>query len=136
MIEIDKVFELKTHDPSKSLIFSLKYLVQLHFTFKLSVKSGVFSGESSFCISKEELKKSLKKLEESYSQLSGEVKLQDYDSDAFLSFLFEKDGRIIVSGQVGGTFSDHNLKFTFSTDQTVIPPFLTDIEALLKYEDV
>jgi hypothetical protein len=75
-------------------------------------------------------------LKSSYSTLSGETRLEDNDSDAFIEFQIEPNGRLHVIGQIGGTHEDHFVKFKFQTDQTCIPVFVEDFKSLLeKYND-
>ena len=64
--------------------------------------------------------------------LSGTTHLEDNDSDGFVKFEIESNGRLKVMGQVGGTHEDHFVKFKFQTDQTVIPLFVQDFKLLLE----
>lgn len=60
--------------------------------------------------------------------------LDDNDSVGFVEFEIEPNGRLNVSGQVGGTHEDNFVKFKFETNQTCIPQFVQDFKSLLKYE--
>ncbi|MGB3004961.1 MAG: hypothetical protein WBC06_00510 [Chitinophagaceae bacterium] len=64
--------------------------------------------------------------------LSGTTILDDNDSDGFVEFEIESNGRLNVGGQVGGTHEDHYVKFKFQTDQTCISQFVQDFYTLLK----
>jgi hypothetical protein len=135
MVEIQKDIVLATNDSTKYLMLQTKYLVQDYFTFMVSIKSGDFSGKSSFCISISDLKDSVSKLEKCYKTLDGKVVLYDNDSDSFLSFDFENSGKVIVIGQIGGTHSDQFVRFSFSSDQTVVPILINEIREIFIFED-
>ena len=70
-----------------------------------------------------------------HSTLFGSTRLEDNDSDAFIEFEIESNGRLIVCGQVGGTHEDHFVRYKFQTDQTCIPYFVNDFKSLLNYKD-
>ncbi len=69
-----------------------------------------------------------------HSALSRITALDDNDSIGFVDFEIEPNGRLNVSGQVGGTHEDNFVKFKFETDQTCNPQFGQDFKSLLKYE--
>jgi hypothetical protein len=133
MIEINDIIELKTNTATEKLSFATKYLVQINFTFELTVLSNGFSGTSLFCIRRDQIEKMCTDLSNMYSTLTGTTILEDNDSDGFVEFEFESNGRLIVTGQVGGTHENHYVKFRFQTDQTCILQFVHDFNTLLKY---
>lgn len=135
MKEIETVIKLQTNDAAKQLMFATRYLVQINFTFDLIVKSGNFSGTSSFCVRIDEIQALCDSLNEMYTALSGSAQLSDYDSDAFILFEMQDRGHFTVSGQVGGSWNDHFMTFKFDTDQTCLPQFISDFKALLKNQD-
>ena len=132
MKEIDDKIELKTNSKTERLSFATRYLVQINFTFELIVLSGGFSGASHFCVRRDQLEIMCVDLTTMHSALSGTTMLDDNDSDGFVQFEIEANGRLNVSGQVGGSHEDHFMKFKFHADQTCIPQFVQDIKSLLK----
>jgi hypothetical protein len=135
MKEIRTAITLQTNDSTKRLLFSTRYLVQINFTFELYVISAGFSGCSHFCVRIDELEHFTRKLMKIYGSRSGSAKLNDNDSNSFLSFEMAETGHLIVSGQVGGSHEDHYMTFKFHTDQTCIPHFVEEFNALLKNRD-
>ena|ERR1017187_2249252 len=135
MLEIKDTIELQTNSPTKKLFFATRYLVQINFTFDLTVISNNFSGTSHFCVRKNEIKTFCQDLSKMYSKFSGISRIDDNDSDAFVEFLIDEIGHIIVCGQIGGQFEDNFIKFKFETDQTSIPKFIDDFKQLLNYND-
>jgi len=133
MIEIDDIIELKTNTETERLSFTTRYLVQINFTFDLTVLSDGFSGTSHFCVRRDQIEKMCTDLTNMHSTLTGTTILEDNDSDGFVEFEIESNGRLIVNGQVGGTHEDHYVKFRFQTDQTCILQFVHDFNTLLKY---
>lgn len=133
MIEIDDIIELKTNKKSERLSFATRYLVQINFTFDLTVLSDGFSGTSHFCVRRDQLEKMCVDLTNMKLTLSGTTILDDNDSDGFVEFEIESNGRLNVSGQVGGTHEDNYVNFKFQTDQTCIDNFVLDFKSLLNY---
>jgi hypothetical protein len=131
MKEIKDIIELQTHDQAKKLSFATRYLVQINFTFDLSVTSNCFSGSSHFCVRIGEIKAFCNQLTKMHSLLVGSAKLCDNDSDAFVIFTSSDFGRVTVRGQVGGSHEEHFVRFEFQTDQTCISQFVSDFEKLL-----
>jgi hypothetical protein len=133
MIEINDIIELNTNTKTQRLSFATKYLVQINFTFDLTVLSGGFSGTSHFCVRHDQLERMCADLTNMQLTLSGTTILDDNDSDGFLEFEIEATGRLNVSGQVGGTHEDNFVKFKFQTDQTCINRFVEDFKSLLNH---
>ncbi|MDB5200484.1 MAG: hypothetical protein JWO92_2447 [Chitinophagaceae bacterium] len=131
MLEINNHIELQTNTKSERLTFATRYLVQLNFTFDLTVLSEGFCGTSHFCIRRDEIESFCSKLTNLHSSLSGSARLDDNDSDAFVEFNIESEGQLHVNGQVGGSHEDHYMVFKFQTDQTCIPNFVQDFKSLL-----
>jgi hypothetical protein len=131
---IDDIIELKTNTETERLSFATRYLVQINFTFDVTVLSDGFGGTSHFCVRREQLEKMFADLTNMHLAVSGTTMLDDNDSDAFVQFEIEANGRLIVSGQIGGTHEDNFVKFKFQTDQTCIPQFVLDFGSLLKYK--
>jgi hypothetical protein len=134
MKEIDDIIELKTNTETERLSFATRYLVYINFTFNISVLSDNFSGTSQFCVRRDELEKMCSDLTNMHLTLSGATILDENDSDSFVKFEIQENGRLNVSGQVGGTHEDHFVKFKIQTDQTCIPLFVLDFKSLLKHQ--
>ena len=132
MLEIDNTIELKTNTETERLSFAVRCLVQLNFTFDLTVFSNRFCGTSHFCVRRDQLEKMCADLTQMHATLSGTTHLEDNDSDGFVKFEIESNGLLKVMGQVGGTHENHFVKFKFQTDQTVIPFFVQDFKLLLE----
>src|SRR4051812_5990463 len=135
MIKIDDIIELKTNRSNERLFFATRYLVQINFTFDLTVSSNGFSGTSHFCVRRDQIEKMCSDLTIMKQSLFGNTTLEDNDSDASVNFQIQSNGHVIVYGQVGGSHEENYFKFTFQTDQTCIEPFVTDFHKLLKYEE-
>lgn len=135
MLNINKRIEIRTYNIEHELILDCMYLVQQHFTFNLSVKSGYFSGSSHFCISINQIKEFAQTLHNMFSCLSGSTQLFDNDSDSFLDFSIDKYGHVAVSGQVGGSQEDHYMRFQFVTDQTVLPEFIKELKEISQMKE-
>lgn len=134
MIEIDNRIDLQTNTETERLSFATRYLVGINFTFDLTVRSGNFAGTSHFCVRHDQLEQLCVDLKNMYSTLVGSTILDDNDSDGFVQFEVEPNGRLVIRGQVGGTHEDHFVKFKFHTDQTCIPQFLQDFRSLLNIQ--
>jgi hypothetical protein len=135
MITINDVIELKTNKETERLSFATRYLVQINFTFDLTVLSNGFRGTSHFCVRSEQIEQMCSDLKNMKQSFSGKTTLEDNDSDASVNFQINPNGEVIVYGQVGGSHEDNYLKFSFQTDQIYLEPFLTDFHRLLKIEE-
>lgn len=135
MIVIDDIIELKTNRETERLSFATRYLVQINFTFDLTVFSNGFSATSHFCVRRDQIEKMCSDLTTMKQAISGNTTLEDNDSDASITFQIKPNGQVIVYGQVGGSHEENYLKFSFQTDQTCMEPLLTDFHKLLKNEE-
>ena len=135
MIKIDDIIELKTNRETERLSLATRYLVQINFTFDLTILSNGYCGTSHFCVRRDQIEKLCSDLTTMKQAMSGNTTLEDNDSDATVNFQMKPYGQVIVSGQVGGSHEENYLKFTFQTDQTCIGPLLTDFHKLLKNEE-
>ncbi|MEJ5992777.1 hypothetical protein WG904_00005 [Pedobacter sp. Du54] len=118
MTQIGEVITLETNSVSESLFFNVDYLVEDYFTIKVSVISNGFSGASNFCFNRIDILTFVDQLSRMYDLLDGTATIRDTDSDGFLEFKANDLGRIMVSGQIGGTHNVQYIRFGFSTDQT------------------
>jgi hypothetical protein len=135
MIVLDNMIELKTNSETERLSFATRYLVQINFTFDLTVNSNGFSGSSHFCVRREQIEKLCSDLTIMDQTMFGNTILEDNDSDATIKFQMKPHGKVIVCGQVSGSHEEHYLKFSFQTDHTCIKPLVTDFYKLLKNEE-
>lgn len=135
MIKIEDIIELITNRETERLSFATRYLVQINFTFDLTVVSNGFSGTSHFCVRRDQIERMCSDLTIMKQALSGNTTLEDNDSDGSITFQMKPDGQVIVYGQVGGSHEENYLKFSFQTDQTCIEPLMTDFHKLLKNEE-
>ena len=135
MITINNIIELKTNRTTERLLFATRYLVQINFTFDLTVLADSFGGTSHFCVRREQIEKFCSDLTLLKDRLSGNTNLEDNDSDASVNIQIERNGEVYVFGQVGGSHEDNYVKFKFPTDQTCIEPLIEDFHKLLKYEE-
>lgn len=103
-----------------SITFIHQYTVENYFSFSVAVKSGAFSGSSSFCLSEIMLKDAVTSLNKLYENLSGTYQINDYDSDDYVFFEFLNLGHVLVSGQLGGSYNPQHLCFQFISDQTAL----------------
>ncbi len=133
MLNLNNVIELKTNDLTTKLVFATRYLVQINFTFDLTVKSSSFEGTSHFCVRKEQVEEFVDGLEKTTQGDS--ARLDDNDSDGFIEVSFKDSlGHLKVTAQVGGTHENH-VKTSFEADQTALPEFIEGFKKLLTYED-
>lgn len=63
----------------------------------------------------------LEEMEKIWHCLNGRIRLYDMgaDTDGYID-ISASNGRLAVSGQLGATFSDFSLKFSFDADQTLL----------------
>ncbi len=115
----------------KKLIIEPLYTVEDYLTFNIKIKSGEFSGTSSFCISKEKIIEFIDSLSEMIDKLTGCCELKDYDSDAYIVFEALHLGHISVHGQIGGSHQDHNIKLKYIIDQTALNNIIKILEKSL-----
>jgi hypothetical protein len=113
MMKIQDVIELKTYTEGERLSFAARYLVQVNFTFDLTVSSKGFGGTSPFCVRRDQLERLCIDLRKMHTDLEGSSRIDDNDSDAFIELSIKPNGRLTVAGQVGGTHVDHFLRFKF-----------------------
>lgn len=123
---------LRTHDAHATFAFVPRFYVQQYFTFSFEAASSHFSGASHFCTSSSAIRAFVCALRAMASTLAGSATLTDADSDAFVTMVVDKLGHVGVCGRVGGTHESHSMVFEFSTDQTCIEPFASELEHLLQ----
>jgi len=114
-----------------SLAFELVFATDDYLTFSIKVKSGEFAGEGVFCMPIEIIESAIASLEVMYESLIGSCRMEDHDSDAYISIASGKFGHICISGQIGGSYEDQFVKFLYHTDQTELPVLIRRLKALL-----
>lgn len=115
---MDELIILDSKD--KKLSIEYLYCIEDYHTMIFKVESLGFKGHSNFCISKEDMKNIIKSLKLAKEELTGSVEIKDRDSDAHISITMMNLGKLIVSGQIGGSFEDHYFRFKFESDQTIL----------------
>lgn len=96
------------------------YLVGGYITYEVSISTCGFTGTSNFCIEENKLNECINIIDAMIETLSGEVIIDDSESDAYLKFFFENKTSLFVVGQVGGSYEDNVLKFKLMADQTAL----------------
>ena len=100
-------------------------------TFGMRVMSEGFSGEASGC---ECDYKDIKELAEQLRALidfkTDEAMFRDLDYNSEIHFKGDGIGHITVSGILYGYMGKQSLNFSFETDQTVFPAFISSLEKL------
>jgi hypothetical protein len=135
MLEITDKIELKSTDTKDKLSFATKYLVQINFTFDLTVESNDFKGTSHFCVRKDEIERLCDDLRKMLTSFTGTASLEDNDSDASIQFQINNIGQVFINGQVGGSHEGNFLKFKLSSDCIATDIFIKDLNNLLLYVD-
>lgn len=105
---------------NKKILIEYLYSIENYHTMTIKVESEGFSGKSNFCISRDSMINILSSLELAIKELSGSVQIRDRDSDAHIDIIMKSLGQLSVTGQIGGSFEDHFLKFKFDSDQTIL----------------
>lgn len=109
------------YDSSKNKLSVEKlYEVGGYNTYCIYVKSNKFEGECNFCVSANNIKKIVDQLGKMNRELYGELCFKDCESDAYINILFKGLNKLIVKGQIGGSYEKHFLKFEFEADQTIL----------------
>jgi len=117
-------------DMDKKLCIEYLYCVEDYYTMTFKVQSSKFRGESNFCISKQELVKIIEYLNVANKELKGNVQISDSDSDSYINITVKNTGRLMIDGQIGGSFEDNYIKFKYESDQTII----SNLIRFFKYE--
>src|SRR5687767_9661467 len=99
MKKIQDIIDLETNTPAKKVSFATRYLVEMNFTFDLTIRSNDFSGKSHFCVRRDEIDTFCNDLMKMHSSLTGSSQLNDNDSDSLINFTIHENGHLVVSGQ-------------------------------------
>ncbi len=118
---------------SKHAEFHMEYLYSADESaaFQVFVKSYGFSGSHEFCMRNEQIKENISNLKTLDDTLLGQCRIADIDSDAYISLEFENRD-LKVYGQLGGSYNDNCMKFSFLADQTLIKLLIDALSEPLK----
>ena len=111
--------------------FEYLYTINHYVTFNIVANSRGFSGNAHFCIAKDQLGTAIKKLYVIYDQLEGTCTLYDNDCDDYVTVTAQNYGKIVISGQLGGSDTDQFLKFELITDQIKLHEMIKDLETMV-----
>lgn len=114
-----------------TIILNYLYEVGGYVTFRIIVQSGEFAGSSTWCISKSILESNIETLKRCYNNLAGCSEIKDMESDDYIIFRLEKAGHMTIAGQIGGSFNDQFLKYTFDSDQTYLKIFIDNLSQMI-----
>ena len=107
---------------------------QYNTLFDLRVKSddGKFTGVCGCEDDIQRLSELADDLQKMYELKIDEVKYRDAFGSAEIGFLLSKNGHITVSGTLENFV--HSVKFEFEADQTVLPPFIGELNKMISIE--
>ncbi len=107
---------------NEKLIFEHLYTVGGYSSYLTYVMSGKFAGCCGICIPNCDLKKIIKAIKAMVKNLSGEITIDDCESDSYLKLYFDNklNHNLFVKGQLGGSHQTHMLIFAFKADQTIL----------------
>lgn len=91
------------------------YTIEENTTMLIQIVSYEFAGEYPFCLHKTQIIDVIKSCKDKDSI----IVINDGDSNSFLNFRIDKNGKGKLIGQVGGTYNDNYLHFAFDIDQTI-----------------
>lgn len=114
--------EINIHSP---------FIVEGYINFIFKIKLYNFYGEHSFCISIHNLKKIIEQLSTLYNQMTGDIKLSDYDSESFICLKIEDNKMISINGQLGSEWEDNLWVFRHEVDQTIIQSLITNFNNMI-----
>ena len=116
-----------SNDNQKILQFKDFKLFESYGTTELYVFSRGFSVQNLFYF--ENIKEFIKELKVIDKTLSGTATLKQQYEEDFIRFTGTKKGHVIVEGEIfeHSEFSQ-KIHFSFQTDQTVLKPFIIDLE--------
>ena len=100
-------------------------------TFSMKVLSDGFSGEASGCeCDHKDIKELADQLRALIDFKTDEAVFRELDYNSEIHFKGDGLGHITVSGILYGYLGHQFLNFSFETDQTVFPAFISDLEKL------
>ena len=104
-------------------------------TFNIFIKSRSFSGVGECEYDIKEFKRFVFELQEMYDFKRKSVIFKDICYGSEITFKMSKLGSVEICGTVYADGMQHGLVFTFSTDQSVLLPFINDLNKLVESEN-
>ena len=107
-----------------------KYIDNIHcITFGISYENFCFKGYETFTLFDKFYTDTIEKMGTVHHSLNGAFRICDVgaDTDGYIDFEMN-NGKLLVKGQLGATFSSHSLQFEFEADQTLLTTLLKGIK--------
>ena len=94
-------------------------------TFGIAYENSNYRGCDIFALFDHFYVSKMHEIKDVYSCLNGAFRIDDNgaDTDGYVDFLI-KNGRVLIKGQLGSSFSEYSLNFEVETDQTILIPLL------------
>ncbi len=124
-----------TFDGNSLTIRNVNYYAHDYYsdlTFDVEVKSKGFSGIAPFEYNMRMFKKFISHLEKMYDFKKPLVEFNDIEYGNKFSLEMSKTGRIKISGDIFGCGREHELKFSFYADQTMLKVFIEELKQLVE----
>ena len=102
-------------------------------TVELKVKSNGFMGISPCEFDMRRLINFIDELKAMYEFRLNEIELQEIGYGGTLHFSADNIGHVRISGDIFGIAMEHELKFEFEADQTVLGNFIAELQHFLDY---
>ncbi len=120
--------ELATNTKESALTFTdlEKFSDHSGYSAYIAIKSSEFTGRVLCSFSENEMNEFIKQLELCNSTLSGTAKLKSEYYYWYIKFDVSSTGALSVEGLLYTL--DHQLEFIFTTDQTCLDPFISDLK--------
>ena len=98
-------------------------------TFGISYENFCFKGYETFTLFDKFYTDTIEKIETVRHSLNGAFRICDVgaDTDGYIDFEMN-NGKLLIKGQLGATFSSHSLQFEFEADQTLLTTLLKGIK--------
>ena len=98
-------------------------------TIGLSYENKKYKGSDTFTVFDHFYLEFLDTMKKAYLSLNGKFRLYDLgtDTDGYVDFTIN-NGKLLIEGQLGATFSTCSLTFAFEADQTLLKPFIESLD--------
>ncbi len=108
-------------DSDKKIFFEYQYdFNKEYLMFLLSVQIKNFSGEQEFYLYADSVRELTEQLDKIYKSDSGEVTINDSDSESRLTVCMNSINDVRLIGQMGGMSDDIRMSFDTKIDQTSV----------------
>jgi hypothetical protein len=102
------------------------------YSCSLSARSGVF-GLHGYCFYFEDLERFFRDLRQLYHSLSGTARLQFRYEDPYIELTAVQFGHVRVHGYIVTYAPEREeFRFSFTADQTFLPPFIASVETVVR----